>query len=102
MRTDPAAPRLLIYSQDGLGLGHLRRTTLLAGEFLAARPERQRAHDLRLTRSAQFFSAAAGHDYLKLPSIRKVEPGPLVTGLAVGAVPGRAGAPQGDHPQRRV
>jgi predicted glycosyltransferase len=27
-------PRLLIYSQDGFGLGHQRRTTLLADEFL--------------------------------------------------------------------
>ena len=74
MRTDPAAPRLLIYSQDGLGLGHLRRTTLLAGEFLAARPE---GSVLTISDSplGQFFTAAAGHDYLKLPSIRKVRPG---------------------------
>jgi predicted glycosyltransferase len=74
MRTDPSEPRLLIYSQDGLGLGHLRRTTLLAGEFLAARPE---GSVLTISDSplGQFFTAAAGHDYLKLPSIRKVRPG---------------------------
>ena len=42
MRPDRVEPRLLIYSQDGLGLGHLRRTTLLAGEFLAARPDGSR------------------------------------------------------------
>jgi predicted glycosyltransferase len=74
MRTDPSAPRMLIYSQDGLGLGHLRRTTLLAGEFLAARPE---GSVLTISDSplGQFFTAAAGHDYLKLPSIRKVRPG---------------------------
>ena len=76
MRTDPSAPRLLIYSQDGLGLGHLRRTTLLAGEFLAACPE---GSVLTISDSplGQFFSAAAGHDYLKLPSIRKVRAGGL-------------------------
>src|SRR5712691_1781919 len=31
-------PRLLIYSQDGVGLGHLRRTSAIAGEFLRACP----------------------------------------------------------------
>ncbi len=67
-------PRLLIYSQDGLGLGHLRRTTLLAAEFLAARPD---ASVLTICDSpiGQFFSATPGHDYLKLPSIRKLGPG---------------------------
>jgi predicted glycosyltransferase len=65
---------LLIYSQDGLGLGHLRRTTLLAAEFLSARPD---GSVLTISDSplGQFFSAASGHDYLKLPSIRKVGPG---------------------------
>lgn len=67
-------PRLLIYSQDGLGLGHLRRTTLLAAEFLAARPN---GSVLTISDSpiGQFFSATPGHDYLKLPSIRKLSPG---------------------------
>lgn len=67
-------PRLLIYSQDGLGLGHLRRTTLLATDFLAARPG---ASALTISDSpiGQFFDTAPGHDYLKLPSIRKVGPG---------------------------
>jgi predicted glycosyltransferase len=65
---------LLIYSQDGLGLGHLRRTTLLAAEFLTARPD---GSVLTISDSplGQFFTAASGHDYLKLPSIRKVGPG---------------------------
>ena len=68
------SPRLLIYSQDGLGLGHLRRTTLLAAEYLAAHPE---ASVLTISDSpiGQFFSAAPGHDFVKLPSIRKVSPG---------------------------
>ena len=67
-------PRLLIYSQDGLGLGHLRRTTLLASAFLAARPDGA-VLTLCDSPTGQFFTAAAGHDYLKLPSIRKVRPG---------------------------
>jgi predicted glycosyltransferase len=64
----------MIYSQDGLGLGHLRRTTLLATEFLAARPG---GSVLTICDSplGQFFSTMPGHDYLKLPSIRKTSPG---------------------------
>jgi predicted glycosyltransferase len=67
-------PRLLIYSQDGFGLGHQRRTTLLADEFL-----RNCAGASALTVSdsplGKFFSSSAGHDYCKLPSVRKVGPG---------------------------
>ena len=68
------SPRMLIYSQDGLGLGHLRRTTLLAAEYMAARPD---ASVITISDSpiGQFFSAAPGHDFVKLPSIRKVSPG---------------------------
>jgi predicted glycosyltransferase len=69
-----SAPRLLIYSQDGLGLGHLRRTTLLAGEFLAACGGGS-ALTISDSPIGQFFDACPGHDYLKLPSIRKVGPG---------------------------
>jgi predicted glycosyltransferase len=67
-------PRLLIYSQDGLGLGHLRRTTLLASEFLARRPDGA-VLTICDSPTGQFFAAASGHDYLKLPSIRKMRPG---------------------------
>lgn len=69
-----ASPRLLIYSQDGFGLGHLRRTTLLAAEFLASRPG---ASVLTISDSpvGRFFATSLGHDYLKLPSIRKVSAG---------------------------
>jgi predicted glycosyltransferase len=68
------ASRLVVYSQDGLGLGHQRRTTLLASEFLAAKDG---ASVLTISDSpiGQFFSSSAGHDYLKLPSIHKVGPG---------------------------
>jgi len=67
-------PRLLIYSQDGLGLGHMRRTSLLAQEFLHQVPG---ASALTLSDSplGQFFATAEGHDFLKLPSIRKTGPG---------------------------
>jgi predicted glycosyltransferase len=67
-------PRLLIYSQDGFGLGHQRRTTLLADEFLRSCPE---ASVLTVSDSplGKFFSSSTGHDYCKLPSVRKVGPG---------------------------
>src|SRR3954447_15155219 len=67
-------PRLLIYSQDGLGLGHQRWTTLLADEFLRSCPG---ASALTVSDSplGKFFSSGAGHDYCKLPSVRKVGPG---------------------------
>jgi predicted glycosyltransferase len=74
MSATRAGARLLIYSQDGLGLGHLRRTTLLAAEFLAAEPG---SSVLTICDSplGQFFSTASGHEHLKLPSIRKRGPG---------------------------
>ena len=67
-------PRLLIYSQDGFGLGHQRRTTLLANEFLARRPG---ASALTISDSplGKFFASVAGHDYCKLPSVQKIGPG---------------------------
>jgi predicted glycosyltransferase len=70
----PREPRLLIYSQDGFGLGHQRRTTLLADEFLRRCPG---ASVLTVSDSplGKFFSSAAGHDYCKLPSVQKVGPG---------------------------
>lgn len=81
-------PRLVVYSQDGLGLGHQRRTTLLASEFLAARPD---ASVLTIADSplGQFFDTHLGHDYLKLPSVHKVGPGdwrPLSLSLPFGEV----------------
>lgn len=67
-------PRLVVYSQDGLGLGHMRRTSLLAAEFLASSPG---ATALTISDSplGQFFAQMPGHDYLKLPSILKAGPG---------------------------
>ncbi len=67
-------PRLLIYSQDGFGLGHQRRTTSLADQFLRSCPG---ASVLTVSDSplGKFFASAEGHDYCKLPSVRKVGPG---------------------------
>jgi predicted glycosyltransferase len=68
------APRLLVYSQDGLGLGHLRRTNTLARRFLSACPD---ACALLVSDSplGTFFGTAPNQDYLKLPSIVKSRPG---------------------------
>ena len=67
-------PRLLIYSQDGRGLGHLRRTSSIAGAVLAARSD---ACVLTVSDSplGTFFGMTERHDYLKLPSLVKYGPG---------------------------
>jgi predicted glycosyltransferase len=71
---DVNAPLLIIYSQDGLGLGHMRRTTSIASHLLGLRPD---ACALTLSDSplGQFFPSFPNHDYLKLPSIVKAGPG---------------------------
>lgn len=81
-------PRLLIYSQDGLGLGHLRRTTSLAGAFLDALPGSS-VLTISDSPAGQFFDTRDGHDNLKLPSIRKISPGnwsPVSLGLGFADV----------------
>jgi predicted glycosyltransferase len=62
--------RLLMYSQDGMGLGHLRRSRNIAQEVLAREPD---ANVLILADApeAPFFSPLRGLDYLKLPTIVK-------------------------------
>src|SRR5687767_9578242 len=67
-------PRIATYSQDGLGLGHMRRTHLIANQFLELRPD---GCVLTLSDSqlGQFFTLAPNHDYVKLPSIVKDGPG---------------------------
>jgi predicted glycosyltransferase len=71
---DANAPLLVIYSQDGLGLGHMRRTTSIASHLLHLRPD---ACALTLSDSplGQFFPSTQNHDYMKLPSIVKAGPG---------------------------
>lgn len=68
------APRIATYSQDGLGLGHMRRTHLIARQLLHRCPT---ASVLTLSDSqlGQFFTPAPNHDYVKLPSIVKDGPG---------------------------
>jgi predicted glycosyltransferase len=66
--------RLLIYTQDGLGLGHLRRTSAIAGAVSAAVPGTA-VLLVADSPAAGFFGAVRDLDHLKLPSILKVGPG---------------------------
>ena len=68
------SPRIMMYSQDGLGLGHMRRTTSIARQIVALRPE-SCILTLADSRLGQFFESSDHHDYLKLPSIVKTGPG---------------------------
>jgi predicted glycosyltransferase len=62
-----------MYSQDSLGLGHLRRTTSLALEL--ARGADVCALTITDSPLGAYFGTAPQQDYLKLPSIRKLSPG---------------------------
>lgn len=66
--------RILIYSQDGYGLGHLRRTGLIAEKLLELHPD---STVLTLSDSPlkQFFKLPVKHTYIKLPTIIKKAPG---------------------------
>jgi predicted glycosyltransferase len=66
--------RIAIYSQDGQGLGHMRRTSNIAWKIFQMQPD---ICILTLSDSklGQFFETSPKHDYLKLPSIVKVGPG---------------------------
>jgi len=70
----PPQIRLMIYAQDGLGLGHMRRTTSIAAELIKLQPD---AVVLTVEDSplGNFFRTSPNHDYVKLPSIKKVRPG---------------------------
>ena len=65
--------RLLIYSQDGMGLGHLRRTRNIAREVLAREPD-ARVLALVDAPDAPFFPRLPGMDFVKLPTIVKTGP----------------------------
>jgi predicted glycosyltransferase len=67
-------PRIMMYSQDGFGLGHMRRTSSIASQILRLRPEAC-ALTLADSRLGPFFETGQHHDYIKLPSILKVGPG---------------------------
>src|SRR6266571_234146 len=66
--------RVSIYSQDSLGLGHLRRNIVIGGVLLEAR---QDSNVLLFADSpvAPFFQLPERMDHIKLPSIRKVSAG---------------------------
>src|SRR5947199_7343282 len=66
--------RVCIYSQDSLGLGHLRRNILIGGALLGARKD---TTVLLFADSpvAPFFKLPDRMDHVKLPSIRKVSAG---------------------------
>ena len=72
--TRPTQLRVLIYSQDGFGLGHMRRTHLIATRLLDMRAE---ASVLTLSDSPlrTFFKSSPDHHYMKLPTITKIAPG---------------------------
>jgi predicted glycosyltransferase len=63
--------RLLVYSQDGFGLGHLRRSFTIAAELIARTPD---CAALVISDSpAPPFAPPPGVDYLKLPTVVKEE-----------------------------
>ena len=66
--------RFAIYSQDGLGPGHLRRNTLIGQKILEAVPG---SNILMIADSpvAPFFRSPSGMEFIKLPSIQKISPG---------------------------
>src|SRR2546427_9532478 len=66
--------RVSIYSQDSLGLGHLRRNILIGGALLEAKKD---SNVLLFADSpvAPFFKLPDRMDHVKLPSIRKVSAG---------------------------
>lgn len=66
--------RVSIYSQDSLGLGHLRRNILVAGSLVEAAPE-PRVLMFADSPVAPFFKVPDRMDHVKLPSIRKVTAG---------------------------
>jgi predicted glycosyltransferase len=73
-RRRPEGLRIAIYSQDGYGLGHMKRTSSIAWEIYRLRSE---VSILTFSDSqlGQFFPISPHHDYVKLPSIAKSGPG---------------------------
>ncbi len=72
MSTGP--PRILIYTQDSFGLGHLRRATTLANALV------HQISDLSVllvvdSPVAPFFQLADGVDFVKLPTVVKIGAG---------------------------
>ncbi|MGH7494282.1 MAG: glycosyltransferase family protein [bacterium] len=72
--TRTAAVKILIYSQDGFGLGHLRRNLNICLQIIKRCP---RASILIIADSpvAPFFKLPAQCDFIKIPTIVKVDTG---------------------------
>ena len=66
--------RIAIYSQDSLGLGHLRRNFLIAASFLELTKDSQ-VLMFADSPAAPFFPVPERMDHIKLPSIRKISAG---------------------------
>lgn len=77
--------RVLLYSHDSVGLGHLRRNLAIAGKINEAFPS---SNVLILTGSscATQFQVPDNTDLIKLPSVTKDESGAYVTGCFGGSV----------------
>lgn len=73
---DHAGPprRIMMYSHDGFGLGHVKRNTNIATRFVAECPGSSVLMLVGCPYGAM-FELPAGVDYLKLPSIIKVATG---------------------------
>lgn len=70
-RTHNRAPRVLMYSHDTIGLGHMRRNSAIAARIVENDPT---ASVLMLvgSPSGMIFDLPPGVDYIKLPSLSKV------------------------------
>ncbi len=66
--------RLMLYSDDSFGLGHLKRNTAIATCFVRALPGASALLVVGCPVGA-FFQLPAGVDFLKIPSIIKVDTG---------------------------
>jgi predicted glycosyltransferase/CheY-like chemotaxis protein len=66
-----AGPRVMMYSHDSIGLGHMRRNATIANELLRIVPD---ASVLMVVGcpSAGLFDLGPGIDVIKLPSVTKV------------------------------
>ncbi len=63
--------RILMYSPDSIGLGHMRRNATIAAEVVRQRPSASVALMIGSGAGA-FFSLPKGIDTIKLPSVQKV------------------------------
>jgi predicted glycosyltransferase len=71
---DASGSRLLIYSQDGFGLGHLRRNLNVAYRVWRARPDVS-VLVVADSPAAPFFALPPRCDFVKIPTLVKVDSG---------------------------